>query len=88
MHVVGLIEVGGWDGMSTKYMSSIANRTFMNESYHTCALPREDAMHILRDPVKGDIPWTGAFTGLSLLGLYVWAQDQVCKTIFLLDDTI
>jgi hypothetical protein len=21
-------------------------------------------MHILRDPVKGDIPWTGAFTGL------------------------
>jgi hypothetical protein len=42
----------------------------MNESYHTCALPREDAMHILRDPVKGDIPWTGAFTGLSLLGLY------------------
>ena len=77
-----MIEVGGWDGMSTKYMTSIANRTFMNESYHTCALPREDAMHILRDPVKGDIPWTGAFTGLSLLGLYVWAQDQVCNTIY------
>jgi hypothetical protein len=61
---------------------------FRRSLFHTCALPREDAMHILRDPVKGDIPWTGAFTGLSLLGLYVWAQDQVCKTIFLLVDTI
>ncbi|CAC5400636.1 SLC5A9 [Mytilus coruscus] len=75
--ILGLNEVGGWSGMATKYMTSIANQTFNNQSYQECGKPREDSFHILRSPVSGDIPWTGAFTGLSFLGLYVWSQDQL-----------
>ncbi|XP_052077864.1 sodium/glucose cotransporter 4-like [Mytilus californianus] len=75
--VMGLKEVGGWSGLTTKYMTSIANQTFNNQSYQECGKPRVDSFHILRSPVSGDIPWTGAFTGLSFLGLYVWSQDQL-----------
>ncbi|XP_063419221.1 sodium/glucose cotransporter 4-like [Mytilus trossulus] len=75
--VMGLNEVGGWSGMTAKYMTSIANQTFNNQSYQECGKPREDSFHILRSPVSGDIPWSGAFSGLSFLGLYVWSQDQL-----------
>ncbi|CAC5379888.1 SLC5A9 [Mytilus coruscus] len=64
-------------GVETKYMESAANYTMYNDTYYSCGLPRKDAMHMFRDPIKGDIPWTGALTGLSVLGMYNWCQDQV-----------
>jgi hypothetical protein len=63
--------------MTTKYMNSAANYTLTNQSFYSCGMPRDDALHILRDVETGDIPWTGALTGLTILGLYVWCQDQV-----------
>jgi hypothetical protein len=63
--------------MTEKYMVSAANYTLANQTYYSCGLPRKDAMHIFRDPSTGDIQWTGALTGLSVLGMYDWCQDQV-----------
>jgi len=34
-------------------------------------------MHIFRDPSTGDIPWTGALTGLSVLGMYNWCPPNL-----------
>lgn len=69
--------MGGWNAIEKKYMATAANYTLANETYYSCGLPRKDAMHMFRDLSSGDIPWTGALTGLSVLGLYNWCQDQV-----------
>ncbi|CAC5400638.1 SLC5A11 [Mytilus coruscus] len=63
--------------MTDKYMHSAANYTLMNQSLYSCGMPRDDALHIFRSATTGDIPWTGALTGLSIMGLYVWCQDQL-----------
>ncbi|CAG2233355.1 SGLT4 [Mytilus edulis] len=77
LFILSMIEVGGWNAMTEKYMNSAANYTLLNQSFYSCGMPREDALHIFRSPKTGDIPWTGALTGLSFLGLYVWCQDQL-----------
>ena len=74
---VGIIDVGGWEAMSHKYMTSAASYTISNMSYYACGMPRDDSFHIVRSATTGDIPWPGALLGLSTLGLYVWCQDQV-----------
>lgn len=43
----------------------------------TCHLPRADAMHLFRDPVSGDLPWTGMTFGLSIVATWYWCTDQV-----------
>lgn len=43
----------------------------------TCHLPRADAMHLFRDPVSGDLPWTGMTFGLSIMAAWYWCTDQV-----------
>lgn len=77
LFVIGIIKVGGWDALTIKYMESAANYTLENQTYYSCGMPRKDAMHIFRDPTTGDIPWTGALTGLSVLGIYNWCMDQL-----------
>lgn len=77
------MEVGGWNSMEVKYMHSAANYTQTNLTLYQCGIPREDSFHIFRDPVNGDIPWTGAVTGLSVLGMFTWCQDQVHEFICL-----
>nr|WLN44353.1 AAT13 [Sinonovacula rivularis] len=75
--VVALTTVGGWDGLISRYPLAAANNTLANQSFYQCGMPREDAFHIWRDPTSGDIPWPGAAIGLTLLGLYVWCQEQI-----------
>ncbi|CAC5400641.1 SLC5A9 [Mytilus coruscus] len=77
LFILSMIKVGGWNAMMEKYMNSAANYTLLNQSFYSCGMPREDALHIFRSPKTGDIPWTGALTGLSFLGFYVWCQDQL-----------
>ncbi|KAL5020226.1 hypothetical protein ScPMuIL_003118 [Solemya velum] len=74
---LSFMEVGGWNSMEVKYMHSAANYTQTNLTLYQCGMPREDSFHIFRDPVNGDIPWTGAVTGLSVLGMFTWCQDQI-----------
>lgn len=62
--------------MTVKYMAAAKNYTFNNTKY-ACGIPREDSFHIFRDPVSGDIPWTGSTFGLTILAMFVWCQDQV-----------
>lgn len=40
-------------------------------------MPREDAFHLLRDPVSGDLPWPGVLFGIAIVGGWYWCTDQV-----------
>ncbi|KAL4229691.1 hypothetical protein ACF0H5_010079 [Mactra antiquata] len=75
--ILSFIEVGGWERMQVKYMSAVKVYNYTNTSNPGCGLPREDAFHIFRDPVSGDIPWTGSTFGLTILAMFVWCQDQL-----------
>ncbi|KAK7097368.1 hypothetical protein V1264_004358 [Littorina saxatilis] len=74
---ISFVEIGGWEEMLAKYKVAAANYTLANPQNYSCGLPRDDFQHIWRDPVTGDIPWTGAVFGLTTLGLWVWCTDQI-----------
>ncbi|ETE73666.1 Sodium/glucose cotransporter 4, partial [Ophiophagus hannah] len=67
-------KVGWYEGLQEKYSRAIPNVTVPNT---TCHLPRQDAFHMMRDPITGDIPWPGLLFGLSVLALWCWCTDQV-----------
>ncbi|KAH3836198.1 hypothetical protein DPMN_109568 [Dreissena polymorpha] len=75
--VMATSRVGDWATLKALYMSSAANNTLHDPVLYACALPRNDSFHIFRDPVSGDIPWTGSTLGLTVLALFVWCQDQL-----------
>lgn len=60
-----------------QFKTAAANYTLADPVNYSCGMPREDFMHVWRDPVTGDIPWTGAVFGLTTLGIWVWCTDQV-----------
>lgn len=64
----------------TKYMAAIPNDTININGIPVdpkCYTPREDAFHIFRDPITGDMPWPGLIFGLTILALWYWCTDQV-----------
>ncbi|XP_048354443.1 sodium/glucose cotransporter 4 isoform X2 [Sphaerodactylus townsendi] len=71
---IGFEKVGWYEGLQEKYSRAIPSIIVPNT---TCHLPRQDAFHMLRDPVSGDIPWPGLIFGLSVLALWCWCTDQV-----------
>uniref|UniRef100_A0A8D0L8B4 Solute carrier family 5 member 9 n=1 Tax=Sphenodon punctatus TaxID=8508 RepID=A0A8D0L8B4_SPHPU len=71
---IGFNKVGWYEGLQEKYKIAIPSVIVPNT---TCHLPRQDAFHMLRDPVTGDIPWPGLIFGLSVLALWCWCTDQV-----------
>ncbi|XP_060087771.1 sodium/glucose cotransporter 4 [Heteronotia binoei] len=71
---IGFEKVGWYEGLQEKYSTAIPSVIVPNT---TCHLPRQDAFHMLRDPVTGDIPWPGLIFGLSVLALWCWCTDQV-----------
>ncbi|XP_041357408.1 sodium/glucose cotransporter 4-like [Gigantopelta aegis] len=75
--IISFVDVGGWEQMMRKYAVSAANYTLADPQNYSCGLPREDYMHIFRDPIKGDIPWPGAVFGATTLGILVWCADQI-----------
>lgn len=72
--LIAFNEVGWYEGMVDQYQRAVANITVPNT---TCHLPRDDALHMLRDPVTGDLPWPGLIFGLTVLATWVWCTDQV-----------
>ncbi|XP_004645610.1 solute carrier family 5 member 4-like [Octodon degus] len=72
-------EVGGYEGLTEKYMNAIPsivegdNLTISPK----CYTPKADSLHILRDPISGDIPWPGLLFGMSILSLWYWCINQV-----------
>ncbi|NXP26706.1 SC5AA protein, partial [Scytalopus superciliaris] len=67
-------EIGGYPNLEEAYLKAVPSKIIPNT---TCHLPRADAMHLFRDPVSGDLPWTGMTFGLSLLATWYWCTDQV-----------
>ncbi|XP_068764255.1 sodium/myo-inositol cotransporter 2 isoform X9 [Struthio camelus] len=72
--IFSFVEVGGLEGLQTKYFNAIPSNHKENSS---CGLPREDAFHIFRDPVTSDLPWPGVLVGMTIPSLWYWCTDQV-----------
>ncbi|XP_036970271.1 sodium/glucose cotransporter 4 isoform X2 [Acanthopagrus latus] len=71
---IAFSKVGWYEGLVERYMSAVPSVTVTNT---TCHLPRNDAFHLFRDPVSGDLPWPGLLFGLTVLATWVWCTDQV-----------
>ncbi|XP_018412916.1 PREDICTED: sodium/glucose cotransporter 1 isoform X2 [Nanorana parkeri] len=73
-------KVGGYENFMIAYMKAIPTEvTDINGTQvdSKCYTPREDAFHLFRDPIKGDMPWPGLIFGLTILALWYWCTDQV-----------
>ncbi|XP_042654751.1 sodium/glucose cotransporter 5 isoform X1 [Tyto alba] len=66
--------IGGYPNLEEAYLKAVPSKIVPNT---TCHLPRADAMHLFRDPVSGDLPWTGMTFGLSIMATWYWCTDQV-----------
>ncbi|KAL3847325.1 hypothetical protein ACJMK2_018240 [Sinanodonta woodiana] len=66
--------VGGYENIQRKYFETTPTERNTNS---TCGLPREDAFHIFRDPVKGDLPWPGFVLTATFGCVWYWCCDQV-----------
>ncbi|GFN93997.1 sodium/glucose cotransporter [Plakobranchus ocellatus] len=71
---ISFYEVGGFNAMVEKYPHAISNYSLTSND--TCGKPRDDYMHLFRDPVDGDIPWPGIL-GLTINSVWYWCSDQV-----------
>lgn len=71
-------KIGGYQNLERAYATAIPSLVVPNT---TCHLPRSDAMHLFRDPVNGDLPWTGMTFGLTILAAWYWCTDQVIMPI-------
>uniref|UniRef100_A0AAQ4Q1Y2 Sodium/mannose cotransporter SLC5A10 n=1 Tax=Gasterosteus aculeatus aculeatus TaxID=481459 RepID=A0AAQ4Q1Y2_GASAC len=67
-------KIGGYGNLERVYSMAIPSKIIPNS---TCHLPREDAMHLFRDAVTGDLPWPGMTLGLTILATWYWCTDQV-----------
>nr|XP_048722928.1 sodium/glucose cotransporter 5 isoform X1 [Caretta caretta] len=72
--VTAFSKIGGYQNLAEAYLKAVPAKIIPNT---TCHLPRVDAMHLFRDPVSGDLPWTGMTFGLSVLATWYWCTDQV-----------
>ncbi|ESP05038.1 hypothetical protein LOTGIDRAFT_109339 [Lottia gigantea] len=73
--IASFIKVGGIEALFEKYMNAVPNVTTCGNV--TMGYPRDDALHIFRDPATSDIPWTGAILGLTPMAILAWCTDQV-----------
>ncbi|XP_072125147.1 sodium/mannose cotransporter SLC5A10-like [Mobula birostris] len=67
-------KIGGYHNLESVYLKAVPRKIIANT---TCHLPRADAMHLFRDPITGDLPWTGMIFGLTILATWYWCTDQV-----------
>ncbi|XP_069760959.1 sodium/mannose cotransporter SLC5A10-like [Narcine bancroftii] len=67
-------KIGGYHNLENVYLKAVPRKIIANT---TCHLPRTDAMHLFRDPITGDLPWTGMTFGLTILAMWYWCTDQV-----------
>ncbi|CAH1801672.1 unnamed protein product [Owenia fusiformis] len=78
LSVIGLIKVGGLEGLRHQYSQAIPNVTRLNPVTNaTCGLPREDAWHIFRDPFNADYPSIGTMIRTIIGGLWYWCANQL-----------
>ena len=66
--------MGGYSGLYDKYFEAIPD---IRPNGTDCGIPRDDAFHVFRDPVDGDLPWPGLTFGLTIIATWYWCADQV-----------
>ncbi|KAI3352489.1 hypothetical protein L3Q82_005440 [Scortum barcoo] len=66
-------KIGGYGSLERVYSMAVPSKIIPNS---TCHLPRQDAMHLFRDAVDGDLPWPGMTLGLTILATWYWCSDQ------------
>ena len=74
---VGFNKIGGFSNFQSQYMNATASIRDVNS---TCGLPRDDAFHILREPVSSDNPWPGTFLHIMFGVVWYFCCDQVCQS--------
>ncbi|XP_074520445.1 sodium/myo-inositol cotransporter-like [Halichoeres trimaculatus] len=83
---ISLYQVGGLEGVWTKYMEATPNITAIllsspnltySESCHHHLQPRPDSLKILRGPRDPDLPWPGFLLGQTPASIWYWCSDQV-----------
>ena len=75
--ISAFIRVGGMEEMVAKFPDAMSN--FTRYSNTSCGRPKDDYMHLFRDPVTGDLPWPGII-GVTINSIWYWCSDQVCLT--------
>lgn len=74
MYPIAFNKIGGYGNLERVYSIAVPSKIIPNS---TCHLPRQDAMHLFRDAVTGDLPWPGMTLGLTILATWYWCTDQV-----------
>ncbi|KAK2850290.1 hypothetical protein Q7C36_009073 [Tachysurus vachellii] len=82
---IGLIKVGGLDGLREKYMEAVPNVTAILARYNysfeytnSCRIhPKSNSLKLLRGPLDEDIPWPGFLLGQTPASIWYWCADQV-----------
>ncbi|CAF92731.1 unnamed protein product, partial [Tetraodon nigroviridis] len=72
--IMAFNKIGGFGNLEHVYSAAVPSKIIPNS---TCHLPRQDAMHLFRDAVTGDLPWPGMTLGLTILATWYWCSDQV-----------
>ncbi|CAC5389578.1 SLC5A9 [Mytilus coruscus] len=72
--VLAFIKVGGLEKIYVLYPEALPSPLIDNSS---CGHPTDEAFHLLRDAVTGDIPWPGNVFGISILSCWYFCSDQV-----------
>ncbi|CAG5136525.1 unnamed protein product, partial [Candidula unifasciata] len=81
--VMGFIEVGGYEELRSKYLTSYPNTTLHhlgqndNYSYTQCGIPPANAYNLIRPADDTNLPWPGVFIGLLVSSIWYWCSDQV-----------
>ncbi|XP_077472774.1 sodium/myo-inositol cotransporter [Stigmatopora argus] len=81
--VIGLLKVGGLEGVRTKYMLAVPNVSAIaaagNYTYSSsCDVrPKANALRVLRGPADEDVPWPGFLLGQTAASVWYWCADQV-----------
>nr|XP_034380620.1 sodium/glucose cotransporter 1-like isoform X2 [Arvicanthis niloticus] len=78
-------EVGGYQELVSKYSEAIPSKIQQGNwtAKPECYMPRQDAFHIFRSCVSGDIPWPGLILGGTTVSLFYGCADQVSVQRFL-----
>ncbi|XP_047670958.1 sodium/myo-inositol cotransporter-like [Tachysurus fulvidraco] len=82
---IGLIKVGGLDGLREKYMEAVPNVTAILARYNysfeytnSCRIhPKSNSLKLLRGPLDEDVPWPGFLLGQTPASIWYWCADQV-----------
>ncbi|CAJ1079516.1 sodium/myo-inositol cotransporter [Xyrichtys novacula] len=81
--IMSLIQVGGLEGVRTKYMQAVPNVTAIvaagNYTYSpSCRItPKPNSLRMLRGPLDEDNPWPGFILGQTPASIWYWCADQV-----------